>query len=329
MTQANQQTVFEDVAKSKINDDTKTNVRVTAALLAAVCIGGMLIFCVMLGEKSAVASPSRGPTVSTLAGTGKLGFTNGPAASATFTLPDGVAVDRAGNLYVTDVHNNAIRKITAAGVVSTLAGTGARGFTNGPGASARFDEPTGVAVDSAGNVYVVDGSNQAIRKITAAGVVSTLAGTGAQGFTNGPGARATFHDPMVVAVDGAGNVYVAETGNYAIRKITAAGVVSTLAGTGAQGFTSGPAARATFRWPTGIAVDRAGNVYVVDGGNQAIRKITAAGILSTLAGTGREGAKNGPGASATFNDPAGIAVDSAGNVYVADMGNSAIRKITP
>ena len=143
----------------------KTNVRASAPLLAAVCIGGMLMFGVILGEKSAVASPARGPIVSTWAGTGKLGFTNGPAASATFTLPDGVAVDRAGNLYVTDIHNNAIRKITAAGVVSTLAGSAARGFTNGPGARARFDEPTAVAVDGAGNVYVADMGNSVIRKI--------------------------------------------------------------------------------------------------------------------------------------------------------------------
>jgi sugar lactone lactonase YvrE len=265
--------------------------------------------------------------VSTLAGTGAIGFTNGPGASATFHAPYGIAIDSAGNAYVGEFGNNAIRKITAAGVVSTLAGTGAVGFANGAGASATFFDPWGVAVDSAGNVYVADTGNNVIRKITAAGVVSTFAGTGDAGSTDGPGASATFVWPYGVAVDSAGNLYVA--GNNKIRKITAAGVVSTFAGTGATGFTNGPGASATFSDPVGIAVDGAGNVYVAEEGNNAIRKVTAAGVVSTLAGTGTAGFANGPNASATFNGPYAVAVDSAGNVYVADRDNNAIRKITP
>lgn len=280
-------------------------------------------------DNSAIRKISPAGVVSTLAGTGTQGFTNGPVATATFDAPEGVAVDSAGNVYVADTFNEAIREISAAGVVSTFAG-GSYGFTNGSGTSATFYNPNGIAVDSAGNVYVADAGNNAIRKITPAGVVSTLAGTGALGFANGPGSSATFANPYGVAVDGSGNVYVGDANNEAIRKISAAGVVSTFAGTGALGFANGPAASATFSLPQGVAVDSTGNVYVVDRDNDAIRKITPAGVVSTLAGGGGGiGLINGPAAVATFYNPIGVAVDSAGNVYVADYGNNLIRKITP
>jgi streptogramin lyase len=213
--------------------------------------------------------------------------------------------------------------------VSTLAGSGTAGFTNGAGAGASFYGPYGVAVDTAGDVYVADLNNNAIRKITPAGVVTTLAGTGAAGYTNGPGTSATFRGPYGVAVDSAGNVYVADTGNNVIREITPAGVVSTFAGTGSTGFANGPGSSATFEQPIGVAVDSVGNVYVADGGNNAIREITPAGVVSTLAGTGAAGFANGPGSAATFSDPTYLAVDGAGNVYVSDSNNYIIRKITP
>ena len=267
-------------------------------------------------------------TVATLAGTGTAGSTNGPAASASFNLPFGVAVDGSGNLYVADYGNNRIRRITAAGVVSTLAGSGVTGSTDGPGASASFNGPTSVAVDASGTVYVADYFNHKVRRITAAGVVSTLAGTGSAGTADGTGASAAFNQPNGVAVDAGGAVYVADRGNHKIRRITAAGVVSTLAGTGSAGSTDGPAASASFNLPNAVAIDASGTVYVCDKGNQKIRRITAAGVVSTLAGTGTVGNTDGTGTSAAFNNPGGVAVDVSGTVYVADFGNHKIRQIT-
>ena len=260
--------------------------------------------------------------LSLLAGqSGGAGNTDGTGAAARFTFPGSIAIDSAGNLYVADTNNNTIRKISSAGVVSTLAGTaGIRGSSDGTGAAARFDTPGGVATDGAGNVYVADTNNNTIRKITPAGVVSTLAGTaGTVGSTDGTGGAASFAFPAGVAADSVGNVYVGDTRNDTIRKITPAGVVSTFAGTaGTSGSADGTGAAARFDFPIGVATDSVGNVYVADTLNQTIRKITPGGVVSTLAGT-----------AARFDSPDGVAADSAGNVYVADSGNDTIRKITP
>jgi len=271
-------------------------------------------------------SPSKVWVVGTLAGSTR-GFAMGTGAAARFNTPRGVAVDTSGNVYVADAGNHRIRKVTAAGEVSTLAGSTA-GFANGTGAAAQFNQPTGVAVDTSGNVYVADSLNHRIRKITVdsngVGGVSTLAGSGTVGFAEGTGTAAWFNTPRGVAVDGSGNVYVADSLNHRIRKITAAGEVSTLAGNDTRGFRDG--ASAQFNQPHGVAVDSDGNVYVADAGNDRIRKITANGVVSTLAGGDTEGSEDG--ASARFNVPNGVAVGTSGNVYVADLGNHRIRKIT-
>lgn len=234
----------------------------------------------------------------TLAGWPGWGYVDGDVSIAKFNEPVGIAVDGVGNIYVAEVGNNVIRKITPGGVVSTLAGTaGLAGSTDGPSGGASFNSPKGVAVDGDGNVYVADTSNQTIRKITPAGMVSTLAGmSGAGGSADGTGGNARFADPWGVAVDGAGNVYVADFYNCTIRKITAAGVVSTLAGTvGTSGNTDGMGSAARFNYPEGLAADVAGNVFVSDTHNHSIRKITPDGTVTTLAGTGTPGSTDGTG----------------------------------
>jgi hypothetical protein len=255
------------------------------------------------------------------------------ATKARFNRPLGVAIDANGTLYVADSYNFTIRKITGSGVVTTLAGSpGAGGSVDGAGASARFTFPQGVAVDAAGNVYVVDGS--AIRKITASGAVTTLAGTpGVKGNADGAGADARFNQPWGIAVDKAGNLYVADAENYLIRKVTQAGVVTTVAGTrGMRGNADGTGATATFIGPHGITIDAANNLYVSDWygppapmipeGSTFIRKVAANGEVSTLAGS--YGSSSGP---AVFRDVFPITVDAAGNVYAADY--QSIRKISP
>jgi len=272
--------------------------------------------------------------VTTLAGRpGSYGTNDGAGTAARFSVPSSVAVDGAGNVYVADQNNHTIRRITSAGVVTTLAGLpGTSGTNDGVGNAARFSYPTGVAVDVATNLYAADFYNHTIRKITSAGVVTTLAGWAGQSGTNDAnGTAARFHFPGGVAVDSAGNVYVADLGNHTIRKVTSGGVVTTLAGSpGNSGTNDGPGSTARFYFPQGVAVDGAGNVLVADRFNHTIRKVTSAGLVTTLGGSpGLSGDDDGPGSVARFNSPYGVAADSAGNLYVADTYNQRISKGTP
>ena len=275
-----------------------------------------------------------GGVVTTLAGlAGNRGSADGTGSDARFYNPYGVAADSAGNLYVADTSNHTIRKVTPGNLVTTLAGlAGNAGSANGTGSSARFSAPEGVAVDSAGNVYVAENSNHTIRKVTPGGVVTTLAGlAGSYGSADGTGSNARFYYPRGVAADSAGNLYVADTYNRTIRKVTPGGVVTTLAGVaGSYGSADGTGSAAQFYVPYGVAVDSAGNVYVADSCNGTIRKVTPAGVVTTLAGLAESyGSADGSGSLARFAAPCGVAVDSAGNVYVGDTGNETIRKITP
>jgi len=268
--------------------------------------------------------------VSTLAG-GEYGFADGAGQNARFFEPTGITIDAAGNLYVADSFNHRIRKVTPAGVVSTLAGS-EPGFADGAGSAARFDGPTGIAIDRAGNLYVADTLSNRIRKLTQKGEVSTLAG-GKYGFADGVGSAAQFAYPSGIAIDAAGNLYVADTQNHRIRKVTPRGVVSTLAGNDKQGFADGKGKNARFSSPWGIAIDAAGNLYVADMLNHRIRKVTPEGEVSTLAGGGETDTDggdfaDGKGNKARFNWPIGITIDAAGNLYVADNHNCRIRKIT-
>lgn len=267
-------------------------------------------------------------TVITLAGkAGTFGSSDGSGSNARFYAPAGIAADSTGTVYVADTGNAVVRKITPAGVVTTLAGTaGSKGTIDGTGAAARFGAPSGVAVDSSFNVYVVDSEASTLRKITPAGVVTTLAGSAyANGFVNGTGTAARFAIPFDVAVDTAGNLYVTDRNNHSVRKVTAAGVVTTLAGSGSQGYTNGNGTAAKFNFPSGLTVDGNGNVYVADTDNQVIRKITPTGDVTTIAGS-KVGSTDGVGTAATFWNPKDVAIDAAGNMFVADKGNYTIRK---
>jgi sugar lactone lactonase YvrE len=215
--------------------------------------------------------------------------------------------------------------------LSTLAGDGNLGYVDGAGASAEFKQPTGVAVDGQGNVYVVDTYNNVIRKITASGVVSTLAGSTIAGYVDGPASSAEFLNPFGgIAVDGQGNVYVTDTYNNNIRKITSSGDVSTFAGKAPGGWLDGSRLTAEFYLPAGAAFDGRGNLYIGDAGNSRIRIITTSGQVGTVAGIGVAGFADGVGPlAAEFNNPYAVIVDPQGNVYVADATNNRIRKITP
>jgi sugar lactone lactonase YvrE len=307
--------------------------------------------------------------VSTFAGAaGISGSKNGTGASARFHFPAGVAIDRADNVFVADSLNDTIREITPAGVVTTFAGApGAFGNVDGVGAAARFAGPkglvfdragalyvadanngtirkitpdanvttfastagAGVAIDSMGNLFVADPGDETIHKITPAGVVSTFAGRSFNiGTVDGTGINARFASPSGVAVDAADNVYVGDSANSTIRKITPDAVVTTFAGAALQPGADDGGAGARFETPAGLAVDRAGNLFVAD--NNTIREVTPDGVVTTFVGTsGTHGSTDGIGAAARFDSPNAVAIDPAGNLFVTDAGNFTVRRITP
>ena len=272
--------------------------------------------------------------VSTLAGkSGDRGFKDGIGAQARFSRPSSVALDTAGNVFVADTDNHAVRKITPAGVVSSVAGMGGiAGFSDAIGEQSKFFQPSGIAVDAIGNVYVADSGNNVVRKIAPSGAVSTMAGSNTSyGSADGIGEAARFDQPVGVVVDPGGNLYAADRNNHTIRKISLTGAASTFLGAAAgSGSANGTGNLAQFSAPEGLTQDSVGNIYVADAGNHTIRKITPAGTVSTIAGSpGREGSADGKGEAARFLHPSAVGVDAAGYIYVADSGNHTIRKITP
>ncbi len=260
-----------------------------------------------------------GGTVTVLAGTGIAGSADGAANVATFNSPEGVAVDSSGDVFVADTDNNEIREIHASSGQVTTVVSAAAGLFN----------PYGIAVDAAGTLYVADTGNNEIRKISTNGTVTTLAGSTTAGSADGTGAAASFTHPFAVAVNSAGDVYVADFGNNEIREITPAGVVTTIAGSTTAGSADGFGTQASFYSPSGIAVDAAGNVYVADTNNNEIRLISPNGYVMTLAGSTTAGDTNGNATAASFNLPFGLALSSSGTLYVGDFRANDIRAITP
>ena len=275
--------------------------------------------------------------ITTVAGTGESGFggDGGPAVSAKLAYPFGVAVDGAGNVYISDRTNHRVRKVDSTGVITTIAGTGDFGFggDGGPAVSAQLRHPLGLAVDGAGNLYFVDLANHRIRKVDSSGVITTVAGTGEKGFggDGGQAVSAQLNYPNDVVVDGAGNLYIADASNDRIRKVDSSGIITTVAGTGEKGFggDGGQAVSARLNTSSGVVLDGAGNLYIADRHNSRIRKVDSSGVITTIAGTGEIGfdGDGGPAVSALLNSPTGVAVDVAGNVYFSDEGNQLIRKV--
>lgn len=264
-------------------------------------------------------------TVTTFAGSGLMGSTDGKGGNATFANMMGLTADANDNIYVADSHNNVIRKISPDGVVTTFAGNGTVGAKDGKGLAASFFNPAAITADKNGNTYVADTHNGLIRKITPDGSVSTIAGRWQPGLKIGTGG--VFDNPAGLTVDAAGNVYVADSFHDKICKISPDGKITTIAGNGDPGSKDGKGTSASFYVPEGIAIDSTGNLYIADTYNNLIRKITPAGFVTTIAGKTKKGKANGKSIAASFSHPDGIAVDKAGNIYVADTGNNLIRKI--
>jgi hypothetical protein len=268
--------------------------------------------------------------VSTFAGNGAVGLVNGQALSAEFNGTAHIVFDGQGDMLVADEENNVIREISPSGTVTTLAGSGVQGYLDGTLATAEFSHPEEMLIDASGNIYVADGINLVIRKITlSTGMVSTYAGVaGVSGMTNGPVATATFASVYGMAMDANGNIYIPDIGNNVVRLITVStGMVSTFAGSGAQGLVNGPSSGASFYYPIACHFDNQGNLYVADLFNNCIRLINSSGMVSTYAGTGAQGNANGPVGAATFYHPIAVLPDNKGNVYVADEYNNEIRVI--
>lgn len=269
--------------------------------------------------------------VTTFASGNIVGSVDGTGVNTFLGYTLGITIDASDNLYVANTANNKILKITPAGMVTTVAGTGVAGSTDGNINQASFNGPSDVAIDISGNLYVVDSDNYKIRKITPTGIVSTFAGNGTEGSTDGKGVLASFSMLTNITIDTSNNLYVTDTfNNNTIRKITPTGEVTTLAGGNPPTFNSdgnGVGSNATFYTPKGITIDKSGNLYVAEYYGNKIRKITPLGVVTTFAGTGISGGLDGLLATATFNNPFGVAIDNFGNIYVTDNQNGKIRKI--
>jgi len=275
-------------------------------------------------------------TPSVVAGTGVAGYggDGGLATAAQIKNPSNVIADAMGNIYIADNSNSRIRKVNTAGVISTIAGTGVPGMSGdgGPATAATFYSPNGLAIDGVGNIYVADINANNVRKISASGIISTIAGVGGLGplGDGGPATAAHVGSPNGIVLDQGGNIYISDFSGNRVRKINPAGIISTYAGNGSGTYAGdgGPATNASIYRPGGICLDHWGNLYIADDGNSRIRKVDPSGIITTIAGTGAVGGSGdgGPATAATFGQPTGVRIDGYGNIYIGDLGGS-VRKV--
>jgi len=299
-----------------------------AALVLIVPSAVAIVVFYLVAPRDVPTSRDAVGQVTTLAGTGAPGSDEGAAASASFSDPFGVAVDRRGNVFVADAgRNNSIRVITPDARVQTVAGGGGEGFADGLGAAAKFNTPSGLAFTKTGELIIADTSNNRIRRLLPDRSVSSLAGSGVAGFKDGPAAEAQFDGPIGVAADKDGNIIVADAYNDRIRKISRDGDVTTIAGTGLPGYGDGAAAAAAFDTPCGVAIDKAGDIFVADAGNHAVRKITPQGEVATIVAGDRLG--DGRTVSIRLERPIAIAVTHDGFLFLADESAGRIVRISP
>ncbi|MBP7810081.1 MAG: T9SS type A sorting domain-containing protein [Bacteroidia bacterium] len=286
-------------------------------------------------DNSCVRKVNVSGIITTIAGIpGSSGYSGdgGSALAAKLYAPNGIALDASGNIYVAD--GNVIRKINTTGTITTIAGTGIAGVSGDGGlaTSAELNAPTSVAIDGAGNIYVSDNSSR-VRKINSSGIINTVAGNGTAGYSGDGGLATTaqLYSPVAIAIDGLGNLYIADDNNNCIRKVNTTGNITTIAGDGTSGFFGDGSLATSSRLssPRGITMDVNGNIFISDRGNHRIRKINTSGIISTISGDGNA-SYNGsgiPAASATINTPYHLITDVLGNIYFCDLGNQRIRSI--
>ncbi len=304
-------------------------------LYKLLCASGFLICLAILTPQKVKAQ-----VMTTIAGSGSVGYwgDTGPATASALDSPGCVAIDGYGNIYISDQLNNCVRKVNAAGIITTIAGTGAPGYNGDTMAAtaAQLNSNWGIAADHYGNVYVADQNNNRIRKVDTLGMITTIAGTGVAGFSgdNGPALNARISHPIGIAVDKRGNVYIGDADNYRVRRVDTAGIITTIAGVGSGGYSgdggAATAAHIEFMW--GLATDAAGYVYICDGTNNRVRRADPApgGLITTVAGNGYIGADGDGGAAtaAKMNLPTGVFVNSAGEIFIADCGNNRVRRVT-
>jgi hypothetical protein len=281
---------------------------------------------------------SNGQIINTFAGNGISTYAGdgGPATSAQINEPSGLAFDKAGNTYIMDQYNYRIRKVSALGIITTIAGTGVPGYSGDGGlaTSAQFARSINIATDTFGNLYFTDGGNNRIRRISSSGIITTVAGTGIAGYS-GDGGMATLaklNSPTGLAVDNTGNLYIADDINYVIRKVSTSGIITTVAGNATPGYSGdgGPATLAQLNQIFAVTVDNLGNLYLSDQLNQRIRKVSISGMITTFAGNGTAGFSGDglPATAAQLNFPAAVAIDISGNIYIADQVNNRVREVS-
>src|ERR1041385_2134294 len=300
-----------------------------------ICLGAYLAVCLLLNAWPAQSQA----IITTFAGNGNMTFPSDGvlATAASLNHPRGLAIDSTGSVYISDTDNWRVRRVSPAGIISSVAGNGSYGAA-GDGSmaiSASFSDVTGIALDAAGTLYIADASNRRIRKVTPGGIVTTFAGTGIEGSSGDGGlaTNATLNRPVSVTIDVAGNLYICDSASHNIRRVSlASGIITRYAGSGLAAFfgDGGQATGASLMFPLGVATDKSGNLYIADAGNNCIRRVSPGGVIATVAGNGNRAGFAGDGAAATvalLNIPSDVAVDGSGSLFIADSGNNRIRKV--